>query len=228
MCSRLFFLGAMCALFTAATSAQNTIPGNTRTGPAPAPVPAVVASEAATAGVAVTADSKLVPGDFVSIQIEEDREDPWKTVVTDAGEVEISNLGSVRVLDRTASDAEAVIGAYLRQKYYHRATVRVKIIQKVRGAIQASKVNVAGKVQRAGPQFFNEKNVPLKVSEAVIVAGTTAFSDLRKVQLTRGGRNIIVDVDAIIKNGRTDLDMPLSNGDQIFVRERSWVPVGSP
>lgn len=225
MRSRTYLLGAIGALFSAVAGAQNVIPGNNR--PVAAPPPAVVPNEVAPVGVVVSRDSKLIPGDFVSVQIEEDREDPWKTYVSDTGEVEISNLGSVRVVERTAEEAEAVIGAYLRQKYYHRATVRVKIIKKAQGAVRADKVNLAGKVQRAGPQYFNDTS-PLKISEAVVVAGTTAFSDLRRVQLTRGGKNIIVDVEAIIKNGRTDLDMRLQNGDQIFVRERSWVPVGSP
>jgi protein involved in polysaccharide export with SLBB domain len=57
----------------------------------------------------------------------------------------------------------------------------------------------------------------------VIVAGVTAFSDLRRVQLTRGGQNTVYDVDAITKKGQTNLDVKLQSGDQIFVREKPIV-----
>lgn len=215
-------LGVLCALFSVAVSAQNVIPNNTKPGTAAPSNPLPSSMEMPATGVVVPRDSKLIPGDLVSVKIMEDNEDPWRTMITDTGEVELNNLGSVPVNGRTASDAEAVIGAYLRQRYYHKATVEVKILRKAQGFVRPDKVTVAGKVQRAGPQYFSDSN-PLKLSEAVIVAGTNAFSDLRRVQLTRRGQNTIYDVEAITKKGQTELDVRLQNGDQIFVRERGIV-----
>ena len=178
-------------------------------------------------GVVVPRDSKLIPGDEVSIKIEEDRDLPWKTVVTDTGEVEVmGNLGSVSVSGRTAADAEVVIGAYLRQRFYNKATVSFKILRKAMGAVRPFKVNVNGKVQRNGPQYFTGAN-PLRLSEAVMVAGTSIYTDLKKVQLTRAGKNTTHNVQAITKEGRTDLDVVLQDGDQIYVDAKSVVGFGN-
>src|SRR5262245_44713448 len=188
MRSCLHLIGALSALFAVVASAQNVIPNNTRPA-SPAPItPLPSASDVTATGKVVSADSKLIPNDIVSVQIEEDREAPWKTAITDTGEVDLNILGSVKVAGKTTAEAEVVIGAYLRQRYYNKATVSVKILQKAQGYVRPDKVTVAGKIQRAGPQYFNETN-PLKLSEAVIIAGTTAFSSLRDVQLTRNGQN---------------------------------------
>jgi protein involved in polysaccharide export with SLBB domain len=216
------FLGALCAAGLTVASGQNVIPNNTR-NPAPESPSAPPTSDVAATGKVVSADSPLIPGDYVSIKIEEDWDEPdWKTVVTDTGEVEINVLGSVKVSDRTAAEAANIIRNYLLKDYYNQATVTVKIIKKAQGFVRPDKVTVAGKVGRPGPQYFNDAN-PLKLSEAVIIAGTSVYSDLKHVQLTRGGQNVIYNVEDITKNGRTELDVRLRNGDQIFVRERGWV-----
>jgi protein involved in polysaccharide export with SLBB domain len=220
MCRFLLILGALGAAGLMSASGQNVIPKNTRPAAEATPVPAM--ADVAATGKVVSSDSRLIPGDYVSIQIKEDNQDAWKTIVTDTGEVEISNLGSVKVAERTASDAASIIRSYLLKDYYHKATVEVKIIKKAQGFVRPDKVTVAGKVGRPGPQYFNDAN-PLKLSEAVIIAGTSVYSDLKRVQLTRGGQNMYYNVDDMTKGGKTDLDVQLRNGDQIFVRERGWV-----
>jgi protein involved in polysaccharide export with SLBB domain len=230
MHSCLFAFGAIVALLSQPTaSAQNVIPGNgARASSAiPAAVPLPGAGEMAATGVVVPHDSKLIPGDEVSIKIEEDRDVPWKTIVTDTGEVEVmGNLGSVSVSGKTAAEAEAVIGSYLRQRFYNKATVSFKILRKAIGAVRPFKVNVNGKVQRNGPQYFTGAN-PLKLSEAVMVAGTSIYSNLKRVQLTRDGKNTTHDVQAITKEGRTELDITLQNGDQIYVDAKPVVGFGN-
>ena len=230
MRSCLFAFCAIAALLSQPTaSAQNVIPGNGARASAaiPAAVPLPGAGEMAATGVVVPHDSKLIPGDEVSIKIEEDRDVPWKTIVTDTGEVEVmGNLGSVSVSGKTAAEAEVVIGAYLRQRFYNKATVSFKIVRKAIGAVRPFKVNVNGKVQRNGPQYFTGAN-PLKLSEAVMVAGTSIYSNLKKVQLTRDGKNTSHDVQAITKEGRTDLDITLQNGDQVYVDAKPVVGFGN-
>jgi putative heme-binding domain-containing protein len=81
---------------------------------------------------------------------------------------------------------------------------------------KAYKAVISGKVARPGPQFFTDAN-PLKLSEAIINAKSTPFSDLRKVRLTRGGQSVEYNVEKILKEGRKDLDVPLQDGDVIYV-----------
>jgi protein involved in polysaccharide export with SLBB domain len=218
MRSCLLFLGAMFAVvFQPAASAQNLIPNKNR-GNTPAieePVVAVPASRSS-GGVLVSVNSQLSPGDEVSIQIEEDNEAPWKTYISDTGHVELSQLGSVKVAGMTATSAAAAVRDYLLDRYYHKATVRFQILRKAEGATRRDKAIFDGKVNRPGKQEWTDAST-LTLSEGITAAGTTMYSDLRKVKLTRGGATTEHDVEAIIKKGRTDLDVRLRDGDRIYV-----------
>jgi polysaccharide biosynthesis/export protein len=208
-------------------SAQNVIPNNTRASNAPVAVPVAPAPAGVNAvGVTISPDSKLIPGDEVSILIEEDKEPAWKTYVTDAGEVELNVLGSVRVAGKTSAEAANTIAAYLKNRYYNQATVRFQILKKALGSVPFHKVIVDGKVGRAGRQPFTDSE-PLTLSEAVTTAGTNIYSDLRRVKLTRGGSTTEVDVEAITKKGRTELDVRLRDGDRIYVPAKGIVGFGN-
>ena len=207
--------------------AQNVIPNSSRaTAPVATPIAPAGPSGVNAVGVTISADSKLIPGDEVSILIEEDKEPAWKTYVTDAGEVELNVLGSVKVAGKTSAGAAAEISGYLKNRYYHQATVRFQILKKAAGAVPFHKVIVDGKVGRAGRQPFTDAE-PLSLSDAVTTAGTNIYSDLRRVKLTRGGQTTEHDVDAITKKGRTELDVRLRDGDRIYVPAKGIVGFGN-
>jgi polysaccharide biosynthesis/export protein len=228
MRSCLCFLGLIGALsLEPMASAQNVIPNNNRaTAPVAVPVAPAGPSSVNAVGVTISPDSKLIPGDEVSILIEEDKEPAWKTYVTDAGEVELNVLGSVRVAGKSSAEAGATIAAYLKNRYYHQATVRFQILKKAAGAVPYHKVIVDGKVGRAGRQPFTDAE-PLSLSEAITTAGTNIYSDIRRVKLTRGGQTTEHDVEAITKKGRTDLDVRLRDGDRIYVPAKGIVGFGN-
>jgi protein involved in polysaccharide export with SLBB domain len=173
-------------------------------------------------GMTVSRDTKLTAGDEITISIKEDREPALHTVVTDTGEVELNGLGRIYVAGRSSSEAESAIASYLKQKYYHQATVEVGVVRKAVGTVRPWKAVIAGKVGRPGPQYFTSSN-PLKLTEAVIVAGSNLYSELRRVRLTRGGQSTEHNVEQIMKEGRTDLDIPLQDGDQIFIPAKSII-----
>ncbi len=220
MRSCLLILSALGTLIIQPTaSAQNTVPSNRPAGSAaalPMPTESTIPSTASATGTTVGRDAKLTPGDQVSITIEEDREPGTKTIVTDQGTIDLNGLGEVRVAGLSAPEAESVVGRHLMKDFYHKATVRMTIVQKAVGAIRPAKTVLAGKVGRPGPQYFTAA-APLKLSEAVIQAGPTLYSDLRKVKLTRKGQTTVHDVRAMTKDGRTELDLVLQDGDQIYV-----------
>jgi len=202
--------------------AERPARGVSRPSGPPPEVPAMPAAAPQSGGMMVSRDTKLTAGDELTIQIKEDRDPPLRTAVTDTGEVELNGLGRVYVAGKTSSEAEALISSYLKQKYYHQATVEVGIQRKAVGTVRPYKAVIAGKVGRPGPQYFTGAN-PLKLTEAVIVAGTNLYSELRKVRLTRGGRSSDHNVELIMKEGRTDLDVPLQDGDQIFIPAKGIV-----
>ncbi len=179
-----------------------------------APIPSAIPHSG---GMTVSRDTKLTAGDEVTIKIVEDHETALRTIVTDTGEVELNGLGRVPVSGKSSMEAESLIASYLKQRYYNHATVEVGVVKKAIGAgARPFKVLVTGKVGRPGPQYFTGTN-PLKLTEAVMVAGTSVYSDLKKVRLSRGGQTSDHDVKSITKDGRTDLDVPLKDGDQIYV-----------
>jgi protein involved in polysaccharide export with SLBB domain len=154
-------------------------------------------------GITVSRDTKLTAGDEITVAIKEDHDPVLTTIVTDTGEVELNGLGRVYIAGRTTAEAAALVATYLKQKYYHKATVKIGIRTKAAGAgARPFKVVVSGKVGRPGPQYFTDAN-PLKLTEAVIVAGTTLYSEVRKVRLTRRGQNVDHNVEQIMKEGRT-------------------------
>jgi polysaccharide biosynthesis/export protein len=228
MRSCLTVLGLLGALSLEPTAtAQNVIPNNSRAASAPVAVPVPAGPSSVNAvGVTISPDSKLVPGDEVSILIEEDKEPAWKTYVTDAGEVDLNVYGSVRVAGKSSTEAAGTIAAYLKSRYYNQATVQVKIQKKAQGMVPYQKVIVDGKVGRAGRQPFTDAE-PLTLSEAITTAGTNIYSDIRRVKLTRSGQTTEHDVEAITKKGRTDLDVRLRDGDRVYVPAKGIVGFGN-
>ena len=171
-------------------------------------------------GITVSRDTKLGAGDRVSIVIEEDRDLlPLVTDVTVTGELQLNGLGSVPVSGRSSTEAEALITSYLKQRFYHKATVKITVLTKSPGTVRRFKAQVTGKVSRPGPAYFDEAN-PMKLSEALTSALPTSYARLDKVRLTRGGSTTDYDVKAILKEGKTHLDVRLQDGDQIYVPEK--------
>jgi protein involved in polysaccharide export with SLBB domain len=222
-------LSALCLLFQpTVSSAQADFLGTNQpsrgagrsAGAAPLEAPAQPPGIPNSGGITVSRDSKLTAGDEITVLIKEDRDPPLRTAVSDTGEVELNGLGRVYVAGKNTAEAEAAMSAYLKQKYYHQATVEVGIVRKAIGTVRPYKVVIAGKVGRPGPQYFTGAN-PLRLTEAVIVATPNLYSDLRKVRLTRGGQTTDHDIESITKKGRTDLDIQLQDNDQIFVPAKS-------
>lgn len=225
------FLGVLATLLTSfptASTAQTDFIGNAPSGRAvsrpAAPAADTFAPPAAAAhssgGITVDRNTKLMAGDAVTIKILEDHDrTPLSTVVSVTGEVELNGLGRVAVNGKSSSEAEALIASYLRQKYYHRATVEFALVSRVPINVLRFKVQVTGKVARPGPVYFDEAN-PITLSEAVTSAITTAYSKTDKIRLTRGGQTTEHDMRAIIKEGRPDLDVRLRDGDKIYVPEK--------
>ena len=224
------FLGVLAVIlisFPTVSTAQSDILGTARpvrgaNRPTASPPENFAAPEGAfhsSGGRTVSRDTKLTAGDEVTIKIVEDHEPVLRTIVTDTGEVELNGLGRVPVSGKSSMEAEAAIGSYLRQKYYHHATVEVGVVRKALGTVRRFKVLVTGKINRPGPVYFDEAN-PLTLTEAVTAAMTNNYSKTDKVRLTRGGRTTEHDVRAINKEGRTDLDVRLQDGDQIYVPEK--------
>ena len=161
-------------------------------------------------------------GDRLSMRVVEDRELPVSLLVTDSGEVEVPLIGRVIAKGKTCKQLAYAIKVPLERDYYYKATVIIAL--DVAGLKSPGRVYVTGQVRNQGPLDIPPDET-FTVSKAILRAGGFAdFANKRKVKLVRkkGGstETTIVDVELVVKKGRTDKDPVVEADDTIIVPER--------
>jgi protein involved in polysaccharide export with SLBB domain len=161
-------------------------------------------------------------GDTLSMRVVEDRESPVSLLVTDSGEVEVPLIGRVLAKGKTCKQLAYAIKVPLERDYYYKATVIIAL--DTAGLKSPGRVYVTGQVRNQGPLDIPPDET-FTVSKAILRAGGFAdFANKRKVKLVRkkGGstETTIVDVELIVKKGRTDKDPVVEADDTIIVPER--------
>jgi len=161
-------------------------------------------------------------GDRLSMRVVEDREPPVSLLVTDSGEVEVPLIGRVIAKGKTCKQLAYAIKVPLERDYYYKATVIIAL--DVAGLKSPGRVYVTGQVRNQGPLDIPPDET-FTVSKAILRAGGFAdFANKRKVKLVRkkGGstETTIVDVELVVKKGRTDKDPVVEADDTIIVPER--------
>jgi protein involved in polysaccharide export with SLBB domain len=159
-------------------------------------------------------------GDRLSMRVVEDRKPPVPLTVTDSGEVEVPLIGRVSAKGKTCKQLAYWIKGPLEREYYYKATVIVGL--DVEGRVSPGRAYVTGQVRTQGPVEIPPDET-FTVSRAIIkVGGFADFANKKKVKLVRknSSETIIVDVDAIIRKGRTDKDPVVEPEDTIIVPER--------
>ncbi|HYR58770.1 MAG TPA: polysaccharide biosynthesis/export family protein [Chthoniobacteraceae bacterium] len=169
----------------------------------------------------VDPDAKLAPGDELTVEIEQDREGGFQKIVSATGEIRMDPGGAVKVAGKTTGEAAADIKRMLEKDYYYTATVKISLDRRSRQMVKAGSISLGGDVKTVG-QLDLEAGQRLTVSEAILKAGGfTPFADSRHIQVTRteggGTKSFTLDVKQIIEKGRVDLDVPVVDGDRIFV-----------
>lgn len=164
---------------------------------------------------------KLRPGDKLSFRVAEDAEEAKSLPVMDSGEIELPyGFGRFTAAGKTCRALAQEIKTALEKDYYKRATVQIAIdaYNSVLG-----KAYVSGIVAKQGPVNI-PVDAPLKLSQAILLAGTTQWSQLKTVKVVRQigkeTRTMIIDVDAILNKGRIEGDIVLEPGDLVIVSER--------
>jgi polysaccharide biosynthesis/export protein len=171
---------------------------------------------------------KIRAGDKLSFRVDEDQEEAKSLPVTDSGEIELpSPFGRFTASGKTCKELAQEIKDALERDYYKRATVHLGLdaINNVRG-----QVLISGIVAKPGPVNI-PVNAPLKLSQAILVAGPTQWSKLSEVKVVRQkGRDvqtIVVDVGAILNKGKLDKDIILEPDDFVIVPERGLLVGGA-
>jgi polysaccharide biosynthesis/export protein len=161
-------------------------------------------------------------GDRLSMRVVEDRKAPISLIVTDSGEVEVPLIGRVAAKGKTCKELAYAIKAPLEREYYYKATVIVGLDFETLKS--PGRVYVTGQVRNQGPLAIPPDET-FTVSRAIIRAGGFAdFANKRRIKLIRKNgdktETIIVDLELVIKKGRTDKDPVVEPDDTIIVPER--------
>jgi protein involved in polysaccharide export with SLBB domain len=161
-------------------------------------------------------------GDRLSMRVVEDRHSPVSLLVTDSGEVEVPLIGRVLAKGKTCKQLAYTIKAPLEREYYYKATVIIAL--DAAGLQSPGRVYVTGQVRNQGPLDIPPDET-FTVSKAILRAGGFAdFANRRKVKLVRkkgdSTETIVVNVDLVIRKGRTEKDPVVEPDDTIVVPER--------
>jgi polysaccharide export outer membrane protein len=156
----------------------------------------------------------------------EDREEAKSLTITDAGQLDVPELGLVVAVGKTCKDLAQEIESKLEQTTYYRATVIIGI-ELLNKTSSGRKVYVVGQVLHAGPQEIPAGET-WTISKAILRAGGfTDFADQKRVRLVRGGAErqegkvVSTNVREVWEHGRLDLDLLLQPDDLIYVPERT-------
>jgi len=222
---------------------SNTLP---RVVASPAVTPATTTTNSASTapaeigGVALDDRHKLVPGDKLSFQILEDRHIPSldnnrpagdtveqskSLIVADTGELDVPYVGRVNVSGKTCQDVAAELKVLLEKDYYYRATVVLGLDQMSR---VLGRVYVWGEVRNQGPIEI-PPNENLTAGKAIVRAGMfTDWAKKTKVKVIRAAQpdggakeEIIVDMEEVLEQGKTEKDVPVQPDDSIIVPRRT-------
>jgi len=171
---------------------------------------------AQTGPVGPKVEALLGVGDTIRITV---YQNPDLTVesarISETGQINFPLIGNVAIGGLTIPAAEQKIAKLLRDGgFVLRPQVSIQVAQ-----IRSAVISVLGQVGKPGR--YPIETVGAKVSEMVAAAGGVLPGGADVVTLvgTRNGRSIKLDIDmpAILQSGKAELDLPVENGDIIYV-----------
>ncbi len=166
-------------------------------------------------GQAAKTEPALGVGDVIRITVYQNPDLSVEARVYETGHINFPLIGSVQVGGLTASQAQQRIEKLLRDgAFVLKPQVTIQTVQ-----IRSSQISMLGQV--AKPGRYPIEIVGSKVSEMIATAGGVLPGGADVVTLvgTRDGKAIKLDIDLplILQSGRADLDVPVENGDIIYV-----------
>lgn len=169
------------------------------------------------AGGAMAQDGDYVlgPGDIVKIIVFQNPDLTTETRVAETGAITFPLIGAVGVAGQSAGAVERIIAQKLRDGgFVNRPQVNVNVLQ-----FKSIQVSVLGQVNRPGRLALDQaKN---RVSEVLALAGgilPTGADVITLITSDNGQeKKIQIDVPAMIQSADFKNDVPVRNGDVIYV-----------
>jgi polysaccharide biosynthesis/export protein len=161
------------------------------------------------------AEPVLGVGDVVKITVYQNPDLSVDARVSELGQINFPLIGEVTVGGLSVSQAQALIEKRLRDGgFVLKPQVTIQTVQ-----IKSNQISILGQVGKPGR--YPIEIVGSKVSEMIAAAGGVlpAGADVVTLVGNRDGKPVKLDIDLplILQNGRADLDVPVENGDIIYV-----------
>jgi polysaccharide export outer membrane protein len=160
-------------------------------------------------------DYLLGAGDLLQITVFEAENLNTTVRVSSRGHVTLPLLGQIRVKRLTAREAEIKIENLFRSKYIKNPHVSVFVEEHF-----SQRVTLVGQFKNPGTYDYLSKQ---RLLDVMALAGGLSDKAGRTVQVRRRGdipgkpNVFVVDLDRLIEEGRTELNIEINGGDIIFV-----------
>lgn len=168
-------------------------------------------------------DYILGAGDLITITVFESAELNTETRISSRGDVSMPLLGRVHIEGLPASEAEKKIEDALVRDYMHTAHVSLFVKERMN-----QHITLVGAVQQPGTFETQSRKRLLEVLAFAgglsATAGDTAYVT-RKDKNGPDNRVYLVDLDALLTQGRMDMNMLIQGGDVIFVPQGDMIQV---
>jgi polysaccharide biosynthesis/export protein len=154
-------------------------------------------------------------GDVVRITVYQNPDLTTEARVSENGQINFPLIGTVAVGGLSIAQAQAKIEKMLRDGGF---VLKPQVTMQTM-TIKSSQVSILGQV--AKPGRFPIEIVGSKVSEMIAAAGgvVPGGADIVTLVGNRDGKPVKIDIDLplVLQQGRADLDVPVENGDIIYV-----------
>lgn len=181
----------------------------------PASASAQAAAPAPAAAGRLASEPVLGVGDVIKMSVYQNPDLAVEQRISETGQINVPLIGAVSVGGKTVPQAQAEVERLLREgRFVIRPQVTIQTL-----TIRSSQISILGQVPKPGR--FPIDIVGSKVSEMIAAAGGVMPGGADVVTLVgnRNGRPVKLDIDLplILQSGRADLDVPVENGDIIYV-----------
>lgn len=168
-------------------------------------------------------DYILGSGDLIIITVFESAELNTETRISSRGDLAMPLLGRVHIEGLTSGEAEKKIEQALTRDYMHTAHVSLFVKERMN-----QQITLVGAVKQPGTFETQSRKRILEVLALAgglsPTAGDTAYVT-RKDKENGTNRVFLVDMDALLTEGRVDMNMLIQGGDVIFVPESDLIQV---
>lgn len=171
------------------------------------------------------AEAVIDVGDVLLYRVVEDRDQEVAVAVTESGDIFIPYFGAVRAVGKTPSELAQDIKTALEEDLYRKATVLIAR-QLAAPSSFSGTVFLSGKINRIGPIQIDPSKDNTVGKLILSAGGFSDFADSSNVRIIRRDaethdlKTIVVDVAAVIEDGKLDEDVKIYDGDFIIVPKK--------